>query len=691
MNLREKLLRALEHFQSGRLSEADALAQDVLSSSPNEVDALHLRGVVAGLQDRHADAESFFRGAILLDMTNPQIYFNLAKSLTEQSQPANALEYYEKSLKLNPKNEKVWLNYGVCLFLVNDFWSALRAFDETLLINPQSAEALMNKGNCLRELKRFDESRFCHERAIELQPTSGDVWSNFGVLLNTLKHHDEALECYRKATHFNPLLAEAWSNRGAALNDLGQTEEALASYKRAFEIKPNAPYIQGELFHSQMRLCQWDDFDLGCRRIRAALLRGDRVSNPFAVLGFLDDPALQKLCAQIYSDNNLKTQAPPDLRRNEEGNNRIRLGYFSMDFREHPVAYLIDDVISHHDRSNFEVYAFSFDIGLGDSMTEKFKKSFDMFFNVANLSDEETVQLARGYQIDIAIDLGGYTQDARTQIFANRIAPIQISYLGFPGTMGTSCIDYLVGDEVVIHEGNRQHFSEKIIFMPDSFQANPNSRPYGLPNSSRMNYGLPERGFIFCCLNNTWKITPRVFEAWARILSLVPESILWLYVGNDAARKNLRAKLKALGIEPERLVFSEKVSRARYFDQYRFADLFLDTLPYNGGTTASDALWMGLPVLTVQGDSFAARMASSLLCALDLSELVTCSLSEYEEVAVALAKNPIKLSAIKMKLLANKLTHSLFDPKIFTKNLESSYQAVINRHRSGLQPADITV
>jgi predicted O-linked N-acetylglucosamine transferase (SPINDLY family) len=355
-----------------------------------------------------------------------------------------------------------------------------------------------------------------------------------------------------------------------------------------------------------------------------------------------------------------------------------------MDFREHPVSHLIAELIELHDRRRFEVFGFSFGINTRDPMRQRLEKSFDKFLDVKDLSDTQITELSRELEIDIALDLGGHTKDSRPQIFTERAAPIQISYLGYPGTWGAHCMDYLIGDKVVITDSNREHFFEKIIFLPNQFQVNPSYRPIASSQKSRNDYGLPEKSFVFCCFNNNWKIISSVFYQWLRILQKVPQSVLWLYVDNPTSATNLREEAIKHGLSPERVIFAGSVTREKYLEQYKFADLFLDTRPYNAGTTASDALWAGLPVLTQVGESFASRMAASLLANIGIAELITHTDEEYEALAVALASNPEKLANIKAMLTDNRLKKPLFDTPSFTKHIESAYQEAYERYQNGL-------
>jgi predicted O-linked N-acetylglucosamine transferase (SPINDLY family) len=363
-----------------------------------------------------------------------------------------------------------------------------------------------------------------------------------------------------------------------------------------------------------------------------------------------------------------------------------------MDFREHPVAHLIAELIETHNRNKFEIYGFSFGVITGDAMRKRLEGAFDKFLEVRSLSELSIARLARDHEIDIAIDLGGYTQDSKSAIFAHRAAPIQIIYLGFPGTMGTEHLDYFIGDRITVSDTNLENFSEKVIFLPNSFQVNPNQRPIGPKNPSRAAHGIPDDGFVFCCFNNVWKITPYTFELWARILQQVEGSVLWLQNDDQTVPKNLSKAFESAGISVARMIFASKIpSLSDHLDRYRLADLFLDTFPYGAHTTASDALWAGLPVLTRSGQSFASRVAGSLLHSVGLPELITHTMEEYESLAIELAKNPEKIASLKARLAENRATCPLFNTALFTQHIESAYQVAYDRYHDGLAPDHIYV
>jgi len=682
----------LIHLQLGAVSQAIGEIQSSLEAEPRSPSALANLGYCLNLVDDRWGASAACKAALELDPDNDGAWTNLGNAQRGLEFFDEAMCSYERALTLCPSNPRYIYNVGLALFDQNEFQRAKEYLQRCLAIDPNIPEAQNNLCACLLKLHDPLVALGYADRAIALKPDYAEAWSNRGNALGDLRRHEEALASFDRAIALKPDYAEAWLNRGNALGELRRHEDALASCDRAIALKPDANYILGDLVHRQMKVCDWTDLDGRCQTLESRLLAGDQASNPFPILSLFNDPPLQRQCAEIWSKNKLGFTSPLHSIGKRGRRDKIRVGYFSMDFREHPVAHLMAELIETHDRNRFEIFGFSFGIETGDSMRKRLEGAFDKFLEVSLISELDIARLARDHEIDIAIDLGGYTQDSRPAIFAHRAAPIQINYLGFPGTMGTEHLDYFIGDRVTVTQENIEHFSEKIIFLPNSFQANPSSRPIGSRESSRASYGLPESGLVFCCFNNVWKITPDVFKLWASILQKVKGSVLWLQDGGDMAKKNLSRELESAGIGDDRIVFAGRLPwLSDHLSRYRLADLFLDTFPYGAHTTASDSLWAGLPVLTRTGESFASRVASSLLHAIGLPELITHTTQEYESLAIELANNPEKLSSFKARLAENRATCPLFNTALFTQHIEAAYQAAYDRYHEGLAPDHIYV
>ena len=509
------------------------------------------------------------------------------------------------------------------------------------------------------------------------------------MTLHELKRYDEAIACYDKALTLKPDYAEGWSNKGIVLKELKWYEEAIACYDKALTLKPDIDWVYGDLVHAKMKICSWSDLADSLGIVSKKVMANKKVSPPGLLLALTDDALLHKKSSEIYAQNKypLNPVLGPVFKR--LGNQKIRVGYFSADFHNHATGYLMAELFELHDKSQFELVGFSFGTIANDEMRQRLEKSFDQFIEVGNKSDMEIARLSRDLNIDIAIDLKGFTQDSRAGIFANRAASIQVNYLGYPGTMGADYIDYIIADKTLIPPQSQEYYSEKVVYLPDSYQVNDRKKTISDKQFTRQELGLPKDGFVFCCFNNNYKILPTTFDGWMRILKLLEGSVLWLFQDNPLAVENLKKEALNHGIDANRLVFAERMLLPEHLARHCQADLFLDTFPYNAHTTTSDALWAGLPVLTLMGKSFAGRVAASLLNAIGLPELITTNQEEYEALAIELALNPQKLADIKLKLANNRLAAPLFDTPLFAKNLEAAYIKMVERYQADLQPDDI--
>jgi predicted O-linked N-acetylglucosamine transferase (SPINDLY family) len=618
-----------------------------------------------------------------------EAWVNRGNALNELGRHDEALLSHDRAVDLNPDFAEAWANRGVTLSELRCYEKALASYDRAIKINPNHANAWSNRGNLLNDLKRHGEALISCDRSIEIDPNHAEAWYNRGNCFMDLKREEDALHSYEKAIEIRSDFAEAWSNRGNALRSLKRYEEAVASYQRSIDLKPNIPYVLGDLLHTQMKICDWSNLQQWREILQERLLAGEKASAPFPVLGLFDSPWLQKKCAEVYAKDQLSPTIQLGAAHPRTQRNKIRVGYFSMDFREHPVSHLMAGLIECHDRSEFEIYGFSFGINTDDRMRQRLEKAFDKFFEVRDLSELDIARLAQEQELDIAVDLGGYTQDSRPRIFAHRAAPIQINYLGYPGTMGSGSIDYLIADPVLIPDDLQSAYSEKIIYLPNSYQVNDSKRLTSDRIFTREELGLPPSGFVFCCFNNPWKMTPEILSSWARILAAVSNSVLWLFNDNPFSMHHLKAEAKTRGIPEAKLTMAESLPNSEHLARYPMADLFLDTFPYGAHTSASDSLWAGVPVVTRLGTSFASRVAASLLNALALPELVTRDLDEYESLAIELATNSEKFARVKSKLARNRLTSPLFDTKGYTKHLELAFKIAHDRYQSNIAPNHI--
>jgi predicted O-linked N-acetylglucosamine transferase (SPINDLY family) len=475
------------------------------------------------------------------------------------------------------------------------------------------------------------------------------------------------------------------------LKDLKRLDEAMASYESAIALNPDLAFILGDIYFTKMQFCIWDDLANHLNELTKKINNGEKVINPFPLLALIDNPEIQRKAAEIFTNEKCpQSNILPKIDRYSE-HTKIRIGYFSPDYRNHAVAYLIAELFEIHDRNQFEIYAFYFGPDTQDEMNLRIKVGVDHFYDVRTMSDIDTAILARSVELDIAVDLGGFTQLSRPRIFAMSAAPLQVNFLGYPGTMGVDYMNYLIADRTLIPEEKQHHYSEKIVYMPNSYQVNVSKRSVSETPLLRHEFGLPSTGFVFSCFNNSFKITPSTFTVWMRILKAVRGSVLWLFENNKNAAKNLKKEAIKFGINGDRLVFAAHMPVEEHLNRIKQADLFIDTLPYNAHTTTSDALRMGVPVLTCIGSSFASRVAASLLNAVNLPELITTTQDQYESLAIELATNPEKLKIIKDKLVNNLPTAPLYDTPLFTRHLESAYLTMYDRYQNGLDPDHIYV
>ena len=539
-------------------------------------------------------------------------------------------------------------------------------------------------------LRRLDAAIEGFQRASELKPADPDTHYNVGVALEEHGNLEEAIAAYQRALAIKPDYAEAHYNMGNALKDQGEVDEAIAAYQRAQAIKPDYSAAEAQMLHQMHHVCDWHKYDQLCSACDRLGISTDTVS-PFAMLAMEDNAERQMLRSQIWARKQYK-QAPLSLPAKPVIRpERLRIGYFSADFHNFPGMYLMAGMLEQHDRANFEVYAFSYGPNKIDAMRERINCAVDEFVDIRTYSTDDAVSLSHKYGIDIAIHRNGYTQNSRSKLFSRRLAPIQMNYLGYPGTMGADFIDYIIADPTVIPADQRAFYAEKVIYLPNTYQPNDDARGIAQTTTTRADFGLPENGVVFCCFNNNYKISPHEFDIWMRLLSQVEGSVLWLLKSNKWAEPNLRREADVHGVDPSRLVFADWLSHSEHLARHKHADLFIDTFNYNAHTTASDALWAGLPVVTKVGQQFAARVSASLLTAVGLPELITTTEAEYEALIFELATNQSKLSEIRAKLETNRHTHPLFDTSGYTRDFERGLQEAYKRYFDGQAPADIWI
>ena len=706
----------------GRFDEAVLSYEKAISIDPNFFEVYYNLGITFQDMKEYSNSVNYYLKAIENKENYPEAHNNLGVAYKELKEYDLANKSYSKAIELRPNYADAHNNLGILFKELGHIDKAIKSHEQAIDLQPNHADAHFNLGMILFDYGKFDSAIDCYKKAIKADTKFTEAYNNLGVVFMDLGRLDEAIKyfknatsinsndalslnnlgivyqrlhnfqdsvkCFEKAIKINPSYLDAFSNFGNVLTDIGAFDKALKNYRYAYELNSSVDYLLGNILHTQMHLCIWDDFSRQLKELEVQVNDNLKRVDAFAFMALSDSPVLQQKVSKVYAKDKFpRSNILPEIDIYSR-HNKIRIGYFSGDFREHPVSTLTAGLYESHNRIQFEIHAFSFGPDTQDEMNTRIKSGVDYFHDVQSMSHKDIALLARSVEIDIAIDLGGFTVSGRTEIFAMILAPIQLSYIGFLGTMGAPYYDYLLADRITIPKGNQQYYTEKIAYLP-TYQVNDSKESPPDIFFTRKDIGLPETGFIFCCFNSVYKITPDTFDSWMRILQKVDDSVLVLNIDLESARENLTNEASLRDINPNRLIFAKRFEREQYLARYRVVDLFLDTLPYNAATTASDALRMGLPVLTCRGESFASRMAASVISAVNLPELITDTREEYESLAIELATNPEKFKAIKDKLNNNLSTAPLCDTTKFTKNLESVYEVMYQRYHDGLEPDHI--
>lgn len=716
---------AIQAYQGGKFQAVEQIVPKALEIDAKHPIANQLMGLVRSSQGMHEVAKISFMSAVEGDPTFPEAWFCLGATYQALQEQLKALEAYEKAVALKPDYWVAFSNTGIILESLGRYSEALSAHERALAVADQVPEVWLNLGTVLYRLERYEEALGAYSKALQLNENLPTAWFNAGLAFQALRQFEQAFGAYRKTLELDANNLDAWLNTGLIFQELGQYEEALVAYYRVLEASPthsqalfNAGsaytelkkydeaieclekakksdgkmnFLLGNLHYAKMAICDWSGAEAMHQDLIAGINQGMPVIHPFAALVAFDDEALQQRTSQIWTSKNTIKQDRLDKPKKFGSHTRLKVAYFSAEFREHPVAILIAGVIEKHHHDLFETYAFSYGPKIEDAMRKRLESGFNHFIDVSEKSDQDVAKLARELEIDIAIDLTGYTRFSRTGIFAHRAAPIQVNFLGYPGTLSAPYMDYIIADQTVIPQEAQQYYGESIVYLPNTYQPNDRHREVASDEVTRSQFGLPNQGFVYCCFNNNFKITPKIFDIWMRVLIAVPDSVLWLFEDNPSAARNLKNEAQRRGVHPDRIIFAQKLPLTQHLARYRLADLFLDTLPYSAHTTASDALWMGLPVLTCLGKSFAGRVAASLLKTINLPELIATDMTQYEALAIDLGQHPERIVALRAKINEQRLSSPLFDAELFVADLEQAYQKMVQRYQQGLSPATLEI
>ena len=706
-----------------RPAEALQRFSEAININPSLAETWNHRGTTLHDLKRYEEAIADFDKGAALNPRFTEAFQNKGKSLLALGRGHEALAAFERALAITPGLAEAWLGRGHALGGLGNYEEALSAYDGAVALNPTLAEAWLGRGHVFVQLQQFGAALAAYDRAVALKPDLAEAWLVRGLALGVLgnaqealaaydrtlaldpnlvqawmgrgnaclhlRQYDNALAAYGRALALNANFAEAWFGRAEVLVQLNEPDKALAAFDRALTLKPEIHFAQGDRLHAKLSLSNWTNLEAELADLVAAVRTGNLAVSPFNFIEMAVSAADQLACAKrVMADY-------PPLPGTWHGeicsHDRIRIGYFSADFRTHPVAQLVVGLFEHHNKSRFEISAISYGPDDTSDLRNRIKSAVENFIDVRAVTDEEIAQLIRHREIDVLVDMTGLWQYNRFSVLSRRVAPVQVNFLGYAGTTGADWMDYIIADPTLIPKDHFGFYSERVVWLPDTYQPNDDKRPISKRLPTRAECDLPEAGFVFCCFNGTNKITPEIFSVWMRLLTAIEGSVLWLIETNPIAAQNLRNEAKAREIPPERLIFAPKLPLADHLARHRHADLFLDTLPYNAHTTASDALWAGVPVLTCLGESFAGRVAASLLKAIGLPELITTSHADYEALALKLAREPSFLAAIKAQLARNRDTYPLFDTARFTHHIEAAYTTMWQRYQRGDPPKAFVV
>jgi predicted O-linked N-acetylglucosamine transferase (SPINDLY family) len=679
--------------RNGNIAEAERLYREVLKSEPDHVGANQLLGVLMLESGKPGDADGYITRALELEPKQASIYQNQAMVRLALGDPEGAIAALNRAIDLRPDYALAFFNRANAEMALMRYDDAIVSFERALALGYRDAMPFYGLGHAFAALGKRQQALACYERAISMRPDFLEAVSNRGALLMEMDRNEEALSWFNRGMVLDPKSAQIHNNRGIALHNLGRRPESFAAFNKAYALDPDLPYLKSARQFSAQHVCDWQNYETDVSAIRAGVIAGTTPVAPFELLAYSPSPAEHRKAAEAYSAERYPARTLPaqaTITQSARKPGRIRVAYLGTCFNTHAVAILTVDMLEKHHHDQFEIFGVSLGTNDNTPMRGRMIAACDQFLDARLLDDNQVAQQLIDWNIDIAVDLDGYTQNCRPGILAYRPAPIQVNFIGYPGTMGSPHLDYIIGDPVVTPAEHAPHFKEKIVTLPDTYQPN-GVRPTDGVTPTRAAAGLPETGFVFACFNHNYKITPDVFDSWMRILSRVPGSVLWLIAKDGLARDNLRKEAEKRGIDAGRVLFAAPAVLPDHMARHRLIDLFLDTFIYGAHTTASDALWEGIPIVTRLGEAFPARVASSLLTAAGIPELITKSTGDYENLAVALANDRERLARLKEKLKTTRASMPLFDAARFARNMESAYRQMQALQQAGKLPESFRV
>ena len=689
--IHSNLITAFDLLKKNDFINAKLIYENILVVDKKNSDALFFLSVILIKFKNYKKAGDLLEQVVLIKPNFADAYNNLGICLEKLNDLDGAKKNYNLAIDNRPNFAEAYNNIGVVFQKLRNFDQAILQYKKAISYKNLYLDAYINLANLFKEIKQFEEAIKNYDLAINLNPNLAEVYNNKGNAFKEIRKFEEAIKNYDLAINLNPNFAEAYFNAATALQDIKNFEKAVLYFETALLLDKEIPFCKGYLLHAKMLCCNWSGLNELYKEIYNDVEKNRYSATPFGYQAICDDESNLQKCAQLYSSKRF-----PEIKNNLfskkiSKNKKIKIGYLCGEFREQATSILMTEVWEKHNKEDFEIIAF--DSGWDDKSLRRNRiiKAFDKFIDISKVSDFDAAKLIYKEQIDILINLNGFFGTGRPVVFSYRPAGIQINYLGFPGTIGSKYIDYILCDQTVVPLESKKFYNEKIIYFPDSYQANDTKRNISDKKFLREELSLPKKSFVFCCFNNNYKITPNMFDVWARLLKKIDNSVLWLIEGNSEATENLKKEAKIRNIDASRLIFAKRMKLEDHLARHKNADLFLDTLPYNAHTTASDSLWAGLPVLTCLGKAFPGRVAASLLRSLDLPELITYSENEYVAKAEELALNPERLRVIKNKLDTNKFLQPLFNAELFCRSLESAFKIIFEKYSLGLETEDISL
>ena len=609
---------------------------------------------------------------------NFNLLYLIGTCYVQTKKPIKAITYLEKAIKINNNHVATLNNLAGAYFELNRYNDAIEIYQKLLKIEPNFNQAKNNLAACFGKIKNHAKAIEIIEQLLKKDPYNFEAYNNLGNIYLNSKKNDLAIINYKKSLEINPKYINALRNLGNLYSKNREYKNALNIFKKINDLDPNYPELINDIFFTKMKICDWDEYEnLKLKIIK--YIEEKKIIDPFILNCVIDNPKLQKKAAENYIEN-ISKDLQENFKFNNKDNLKPKIAYFSGDFKDHPVMHLLLDVFKNQNNSNFDYYAFSIYKHKEDDWNRNLKEYFKDIIHLDNMSDKEVVDLSRKIGIDIAIDLSGFTENSRPKIFLHRCAPIQINFLGYPGTMGTKNIDYIIADKIVIPENQTRNYSEQVIYTKDCYQANINKREITEKKFEKKDFGLPEDSFVYCNFNTNYKITPQIFDVWLEILKKTKNTVLWILNNNQIVIENLNKILEKKNLDKNRIIFTEPLPINEHLKRIQLADLFLDTYPYGAHTTASDAIRMNLPIITIKGKSFPSRVASSILHQVELNDLVTNDIIEYRNLAVKIGESSNYFNSIRKKLANSIKKTSLFDSYNFTKNLENIYSNLLNNY-----------